>query len=166
LDKLRDVFLQDSVFIRRSHPSHPLFRDVLFATTEYAVFTRAVEAAADTICHEDPHLVAIKKAIPSVNERLRSTTSVMQTGQAEHAVALAQVTGALHELTDKLDDFLTGSFSLTFTPGRSRILSQGYDPAGAPRWRTPPSLLDASRSRRQPSRRRHRRPCTGSRGRL
>jgi hypothetical protein len=29
LDKLRDVFLQDSVFVRRDHPDHPLFRDTL-----------------------------------------------------------------------------------------------------------------------------------------
>ena len=142
LDKLRDVFLQDSVFVRRSHPYHPIFRDPLFATAEYASFTTAVEAAADTLRYEDPHLVAIEKAILSVNERLRSMTSVIQTGQAAHATALAQVTGVLNELTSKLNDFLTGSFSLTFTPGRSRILSGGYDPAGQPRRHTPPSPLD------------------------
>jgi hypothetical protein len=45
-------------------------------------------------------------------------------------MALAQVTGSLNKLTAKLEDFLTGSFSLIFTPGRSRILPQGYDPAG------------------------------------
>jgi hypothetical protein len=49
-------------------------------------------------------------------------TSVMQTGPASHPVALAQVTGAVNELAGKLDDFLTGSFSLNFTPERSRIL--------------------------------------------
>ena len=69
-------------------------------------------------------------------------TSVVQTGQAAHAVALAQVTGALNELAGKLDDFLTGSFSLTFTPGRSRILPGGYDPAGQPRRQSPLSPLD------------------------
>ena len=132
LDKLRDVFLQDSVFIRHHHPQHPLFRDALFATPGYASFAVAVLAAADTVCHEDPHLVAIEKAIPSVNERLRSMTSIMQTGQATHAVALAQVTCSLNELTGRLEDFLTGSFSLTFTPGRSRMLPQGYDPSGQP----------------------------------
>ncbi len=79
LDKLRDVFLQDSVFIRRSYPHHPIFWDALFATAEYATFATAVEAAVDTLCHKDPHLVAITKAIPSVNERLRSLTSVIQT---------------------------------------------------------------------------------------
>jgi Centromere DNA-binding protein complex CBF3 subunit, domain 2 len=89
LDKLRDVFLQDSVFVRRDHLDHPLFRDVLFTGPKYASFTTAVLAAADTLRHEDPHLVAIEKAIPSVNERLRSMTGVIQTGQAAHVVSLA-----------------------------------------------------------------------------
>jgi hypothetical protein len=66
----------------------------------------------------------------------------MQTGQATHVVVLVQVTGALHKLIGKLNDFLTGSFSLTFTPRQSCILLQGYDPAGAPRQRTPTSPLD------------------------
>lgn len=95
--------------------------------------------------HEDPHLVAIEKAIPSVNERLRSITSVIQTGQAAQAVGLAQLTASVNELSGKLEDFLTGSFSLTFTPGRNRMLPQGFDPAGVPRRRmTPPSPLDPS----------------------
>jgi hypothetical protein len=145
LDKLRHVFLQDSVFVRRDHPHHPLFRDALFASPEYASFATAVLAAADTLYHEDPHLVAIEKAIPSVSERLRSITSVVQTGQAAHAVGLAQITSSLNELAGKLEDFLTGSFSLTFTPGRSRMLPQGYDATGQPRQQTPPSPLDLAR---------------------
>ncbi|RFU34112.1 hypothetical protein B7463_g2193, partial [Scytalidium lignicola] len=92
LDKLRDVFLQVS----------------------YAVYGPSVEAVTDILRHEDLHLVAIEKAIPS----------------ATHVKALAEITGALNELADKLDDFLTGSFSLTFTLGRSRMLPQGYDPTG------------------------------------
>lgn len=142
LDKLRDVFLQDSVFLRRDFPSHPLFRDALFASPEYASFTIAVLAAADTLRYEDPYLVAIAKAIPSVSERLRSITGVIQTGQASQATALAQVACSLDRLTTKLEDFLTGSFSLIFTPGRSRMLPQGYDPASQPGRQTPPSLLD------------------------
>jgi hypothetical protein len=150
LNKLRDVFLQDSVFLRRDFPSHPLFRDALFASPEYASFTTAVLAAADTLQHEDPHLVAIAKAIPSISERLRSITDVIQTGQASHATGLAKVNSSLNELTTKLEDFLTGSFSLTFTPGRSRILPQGYDPVGQPRRHTPPSPLDPNQRQRQP----------------
>jgi hypothetical protein len=121
-----------------------MFCDALFATAEYAAFATAVEAATDTLRYEDPHLVTIEKAIPSVNERLRSITSVIQTRQASYAVMLAQVTGAVNELASKLDDFLIGSFSLTFTPRRSRILPQGYDPAGQPCQHTPPSPLDLS----------------------
>jgi CBS domain containing-hemolysin-like protein len=99
-----------------------IFRDALFATAEYAAFATAVEAATDTLRHEDVYLVAIEKAILSVNERLQSITSVIQTGQASHAIALAWVTGAVNKLAGKLDDLLTGSFSLTFTPGKSRII--------------------------------------------
>jgi hypothetical protein len=106
---------------------------------EYAAFAAAILAAANTLRHEDPHLVAIEKAIPSVNERLRSMTSVVQTGQAAHATGLAQLEYAVNELAGKVTDFLTGSFALTFTPGRSRLLPQGHDLAGLPRQHTPPS---------------------------
>jgi hypothetical protein len=58
---------------------------------------------------------------------------------------MAQVTSALTKLAVKVNDFLTGSFSLTFTPGRSRMLPQGYDLAGQPRRHTPPSPLDLNR---------------------
>lgn len=142
LDKLRDVFLQDSVFVRQSHPDHPIFRDSLFATAEYATFATTVNTASDTLRYEDPHLVAIQKAIPSVNERLRVVSSIIQTGQAAQAISLAQVTSSLNQLTSKLDDFLTGSFSLHFTPGRSRILPQGYDPTLGQHRQSPPSPLN------------------------
>lgn len=112
---------------------------------EYQAFATAVLAAVDTRCHEDPHLVAIEKAIPSVNEHLRSMTSVIQTGQAAHAASLANVVAELNELKERTNDFLAGSFSLTFTPGRSKMLPQGFDSAGLPRQRTPPSPLDLCR---------------------
>jgi hypothetical protein len=108
--------------LRRDFPSYPLFRDALFASPKYAGFATAVLVAANTFRHENPYLVAIAKAIPSVSKQLRSITDVIQTGQASYAIALAQVTGFLNKLTAKLEDFLTGSFSLIFTPGRSRIL--------------------------------------------
>jgi hypothetical protein len=66
-----------------------MFCDALFATAEYAAFATAVKAATDTLCHKDLHLIAIKKAILSVNKRLRSITSVIQTKQASYAVVLA-----------------------------------------------------------------------------
>jgi hypothetical protein len=134
LDKFRDVFLQDSVFIRRSHPYYLIFRDALFATAEYAAFATAVEAATDTLRPEDLYLVAIEKGILSINERLQSMKNVIQTGQASHAVALAWVTGAVNELAGKLDDFLTGSFSLTSRQERAgsspKATTQQANPAG------------------------------------
>ena len=49
LNKLQDVFLQDSVFLRRDFPSHPLFQDALFTSLEYTSFTTTVLAAVDTL---------------------------------------------------------------------------------------------------------------------
>jgi hypothetical protein len=54
-----------------------MFCDALFATAEYAAFVTAVKAVTDTLCHKDLYLITIKKAIPSVNKRLQSITSVM-----------------------------------------------------------------------------------------
>jgi hypothetical protein len=66
-----------------------MFYNALFVTAKYAAFVTAVKAATDTFCHKDPHLVTIEKAILSVNKRLRSITSVIQTRQAFYAVVLA-----------------------------------------------------------------------------
>ena len=72
-------------------------------------------------------------------------TSVVQTGQAAHAVGLAQLEHSVNELAGKVTDFLTGSFTLIFTPGRSRMLPQGHGPANLPRQQTPPSPTPRSR---------------------
>jgi hypothetical protein len=66
-------------------------------------------------------------------------------------MALAQVTGSLNKLTAKLEDLLTSSFSLIFTPGKNRMLPQGYNPAGQPRCHTSPSPLDLNQCQRQPA---------------
>jgi hypothetical protein len=64
---------------------------------------------------------------------------VLCRGQAAYAVGLAQLERSVNELAGKVTDFLTGSFTLIFTPGRSRMLPQGHGPAGLPRQQTPPS---------------------------
>jgi hypothetical protein len=133
LDKLRDVFLQDSVFLRRDYPFHPLFIDGLFASPEYANFATAVLAAEDRVHLQDPHVAAIEKA---VNEQLQSMMDMIQTGQAAHEASLARIRSSLDEISRKLDIFLTGTFTLTI-PSMSGMVFQGYDPAtGQPRRQT------------------------------
>jgi hypothetical protein len=117
--------------------------DPLFSTAEYAAFAAGVLAANDCFRDEDPHLVAIEKAIPSVNERLRSLESAIRTGLAANASELAELKREQKETRQALADFTAGSFALIWTPGRSRMLPQGFDAFGQLRQRTPPSPLGA-----------------------
>ena len=77
LDKLRNVFLQDLVFLWRDYSHYSIFCDTLFASPDYTSFAAAVLAAMDTVCYKDPYLVAIKKIIPSINEQLQSIIGVI-----------------------------------------------------------------------------------------
>src|SRR5271155_5846828 len=77
---------------------------------------------------EDPHLVAVAKAVPAMAERLRTTAATVAAGNAATATALADLTAELVEVKGSLQDFVQGGFSFTFTPARSRMLPQGWDP--------------------------------------
>ncbi|KAN0086503.1 hypothetical protein V8E54_000191 [Elaphomyces granulatus] len=80
LDRLRDVLLQDAALLRREFPQHDLFNDPIFATSEYAEFEAAVTTAVEVARDEDPHLVAVQKALPAVCDSLRTVTGVVKTG--------------------------------------------------------------------------------------
>lgn len=67
---------------RLSHPTHSIFNDPLFSTPEYASFTKEMQARLNTTSpEEDPHMVAIQKALPHVSNQLRTLECAMQTGQ-------------------------------------------------------------------------------------
>jgi hypothetical protein len=67
---------------------------------------------------QDPHVIAIQKAIPAVNDRLRTMTGVIQNGQATHAQALSSLEGLLttrieqriERIAGALNEFIGGSF--------------------------------------------------------
>jgi hypothetical protein len=70
-------------------------------------------------------------------------TSVIQTGNTANTVGQAELRQQLIKLNEKMDDFLCGSFHMSFTPGRSRMLPQGFDRTTGRRYeRTPPSPLE------------------------
>ena len=73
---------------------------------------------------EDPHTIAIQKAIPAVCDRLRTMTGVIQNGQVTHTQALrsleGQIAGRLEQLTDLVTDFIGGAFTFHFIP-RSKL---------------------------------------------
>ena len=77
---------------------------------------------------EDPHLVAVAKAVPAMAERLRTTAATVEAGNAATVTALADLRAELAEVKASLQDFVQGRFSFTFTPARSRMLPQGWDP--------------------------------------
>ena len=56
------------------------FSDPIFATSEYVQFEAAVTAAIGAARNEDPHLVAVQKALPAVCDSLRTVTGVVKTG--------------------------------------------------------------------------------------
>ena len=79
---------------------------------------------------EDPHSLAIQKAVPALNDRLRTITGVIQNGQITHAQALRSlesiIASRVSQLTSAIDDFVGGSFTCQFVP---RSQAQG-DVAG------------------------------------
>jgi hypothetical protein len=77
------------VLWRAEFPGHPIFQDPLFQTPEYKTFEIRVKGALDTAVEEDPHAIAIQKAMPAVCDRLRTMTGVIQNGHATHAEALS-----------------------------------------------------------------------------
>src|SRR5436305_14010392 len=65
---------------------------------------------------EDPHLVAVAKAVPAMAERLRTTAATVEAGNAATVTALADLRAELAGVKASLQDFVQGRFSFTFTP--------------------------------------------------
>jgi Transcriptional activator of glycolytic enzymes len=128
--ELMPSIIQDSVLWRMEFPGHPIFQDPIFQTPEYRAFELQVRGALAIAVEQDPHTIAIQKAIPAVNDRLRTMTGVIQNGQATHAEALGSLEELLitrmEGLTSALTEFLGGSFH--FVP-RGQLLAPAL-PAG------------------------------------
>lgn len=71
---LRDVLLQDAVFLIAKYPGHPVFRDPLFQSPQFNAFAVKVREAAQE-AFEDDRATAIEKVIPEVSEKLRGLTA-------------------------------------------------------------------------------------------
>lgn len=102
----------------------------------------AVESGA--LVEEDPQSLAIEKAVPAVADRLRSITGEVRSGLAAHGAKLDAVELEMKRLRLSVEDFTDGSFSFHFTPRRTRMLPQGYDPAFRGQDETYPSLRSDS----------------------
>ena len=54
---------------------------------EYKAFELSVRGALAVVVEQDPHTIAIQKAVPPVNGRLRTMTGIIQNKQVTHAQA-------------------------------------------------------------------------------
>lgn len=105
---------------RAEFPKHPIFQDPLFQTKEYKAFELSMRGALALAVDEDPHSITIQKAVPALNDRLRTMTGVIQNGQITHAQALRSLESIIgsrvSQLTSALDEFMGGSFTCQFVP--------------------------------------------------
>jgi len=88
--------------------------------------------------------MVLKKTVPVVAAGLRSMTGVIHQGQTSVAAGLDAVMERLDLLHDGISNLTHGTFSLQFSPGRSRLLPQGYDAAAHRRDSSPISLSRGS----------------------
>lgn len=64
LDKLRTIFLQDSVILRKEFPEHPIWRQEIFVREDYREFAAQVERATATV--EEPFEVRLRNLLPDI----------------------------------------------------------------------------------------------------
>ncbi|KJZ69402.1 hypothetical protein HIM_11218 [Hirsutella minnesotensis 3608] len=123
MEWLREVLLQDAVFLRESYPDHPLFQDPVFSCPEFAAFASKVRGTC-TRAHEDSHSTAIQKAMPVVAEKLRTVltqqAAAEQLAERRHANLLA----VARDLCAKLEEFAQTTCTVTFSPGRGAAAQQ------------------------------------------
>ena len=110
---------------RMEFPGHPIFQGPVFKTSEYRAFELQVRAALAVAVEQDPHAIAIQKAIPAVNDRLRIMTGVIQNGQASHAQALCSLEDLLTTRIEQRIDRIAGALG-EFIGGSFHFVPRGY----------------------------------------
>lgn len=108
LQQLRTILLQDSVFLRREFPEHPLWNHPVFVRQDYQEFAREVELSAMNV--EEPEEIQIRKVVPIIAERLnivqQSLSQAIQSwGSKTHLT--------VDHLRTTLTDALAGRISFT-----------------------------------------------------
>jgi hypothetical protein len=56
-------------------PGHPIFQDPVFETPEYKAFELRVRGALAAAVEQDPHTIAIQKAIPAAEWPISQSVS-------------------------------------------------------------------------------------------
>ena len=111
LMELRTILLQDSVILQREFPDHPIWQDSIFVREDYRDFSQAVEASL--LETEEPEAIRLRKLVPDLaltvsNTHRDTIRSIKYEGDRSYAY--------LSSISRRLDDFLTGKFTLQFHP--------------------------------------------------
>jgi hypothetical protein len=88
----------------------------------------------------------VEKALPAVNERLLAVAGTVKTGNETVTTRVRSLERKVDRLADAVEDSLNGTVSFTFTPGRSRMVAQGYNSALRQR-EVSPSAVALARAR-------------------
>lgn len=133
LDWLREVLLQDAVFLQKLYPRHPLFQDPVFQSPQFASFALQVENA----CHaaeEDSYVATIDRAIPAVAEKLRALSSQQTAANLWTERAFVELREQVQRLEKKMEELAKASYTITISPGRSTVTQRVEMPKrGRPR---------------------------------
>ena len=70
---MKDVLLQDAVFLIMKHLEHPVFQDPIFRSPQFKAFAGKVQEVVQKTFEED-RSTAIEKMISKISEKLRDLT--------------------------------------------------------------------------------------------
>jgi len=123
LEWLREVLLQDAVFLREYYPNHPIFQESVFRCSEFEAFAGRVKDACRS-SQGNSHVAAIQKAAPIVAAGLRTVAAQQVAAEQLAERRHAELVAANQTLATKVDDLMGSQFTITWSPGRSRAIQQ------------------------------------------
>lgn len=133
---LREVILQDAVFMRELYPDHPIFSDPLFCTPQFLAFAEVVKEV-DQAAPMESQTTIIEKAHKAMASGLRDVhhsvaTAVRVIQRTERRTE--EIATRLDErfntfetrVIDKVNDALNMRIELKFTPGGRHVKSMEH----------------------------------------
>ncbi|KAL2277619.1 hypothetical protein FJTKL_15299 [Diaporthe vaccinii] len=160
---LRDVFLQDAVFLQQEYPKHPIFSDSLFRTTEWEEFATQVRDQQATQ-HQHSHYEQIKAVMPIVAERMDSEEANNKFRHKDLKDTLKRIEKRMHHQDLKLEAFRGMQYILTtqqvLTPRKSQCNTTythafKYQPQSGQASDTAPTPASPSQSRQRQRQHQH-----------
>ncbi|KAL3702058.1 hypothetical protein R1sor_020080 [Riccia sorocarpa] len=107
LKLLRIVILQDSVFLRIRHPTHPVWKHGVFSDPSYISFAEQLSVAVAN--QVDPAELQLQRAMPIMTDRISSLHEDLTNKFNGVELRLSQQTEELRGLKSRLEDIMNGN---------------------------------------------------------